>query len=65
MDLYPAIDLRGGRVVQLVQGDFSRERDHGDDPVAVARRFEAAGAPWIHRAPAAAKARATVTGSIP
>lgn len=48
MDLYPAIDLRGGRVVQLVQGDFDRERDHGDDPVAVARSFEAAGAPWIH-----------------
>jgi phosphoribosylformimino-5-aminoimidazole carboxamide ribotide isomerase len=48
MDLYPAIDLRGGRVVQLVQGDFDRQRDHGDDPVAVALRFEAAGAPWIH-----------------
>ena len=48
MDLYPAIDLRGGRVVQLVQGDFDRERDHGDDPVAVALRFQADGAPWIH-----------------
>ena len=48
MDLYPAIDLRGGRVVQLVQGDFSREAVHGDDPVAVAEDFAAAGAPWIH-----------------
>jgi phosphoribosylformimino-5-aminoimidazole carboxamide ribotide isomerase len=48
MDLFPAIDLRGGRVVQLVQGDFDRERDHGDDPVAVALAFQAAGAPWIH-----------------
>jgi phosphoribosylformimino-5-aminoimidazole carboxamide ribotide isomerase len=48
MDLFPAIDLRGGRVVQLVQGDFDRERDHGDDPIAVAQRFVAAGAPWIH-----------------
>jgi phosphoribosylformimino-5-aminoimidazole carboxamide ribotide isomerase len=48
MDLYPAIDLRGGRVVQLVQGDFDRERDHGDDPVAIARSFVEAGAPWIH-----------------
>jgi phosphoribosylformimino-5-aminoimidazole carboxamide ribotide isomerase len=48
MELYPAIDLRGGRVVQLVQGDFDRERDHGDDPVAVARSFVAAGASWIH-----------------
>ncbi len=48
MDLYPAIDLRGGRVVQLVQGDFDREAVHGDDPVEVALRFEAAGVPWIH-----------------
>jgi phosphoribosylformimino-5-aminoimidazole carboxamide ribotide isomerase len=48
MELFPAIDLRGGRVVQLVQGDFDRERDHGDDPVAVAQSFVAAGATWIH-----------------
>lgn len=48
MDLYPAIDLRGGKVVQLIQGDFQRERVHGDDPVAVAQAFVAAGARWIH-----------------
>jgi len=48
MQLYPAIDLRGGRVVQLTQGDFSRERVHGDDPVAVAQGFVKAGARWIH-----------------
>ena len=48
MDLYPAIDLRGGQVVQLIQGDFDRERVHGDDPVAVAKAFVAAGARWIH-----------------
>jgi phosphoribosylformimino-5-aminoimidazole carboxamide ribotide isomerase len=48
MDLYPAIDLRDRRVVQLVQGDFDRERVHGDDPVAIAKAFAAAGAPWIH-----------------
>jgi len=48
MHLYPAIDLRGGQVVQLIQGDFDRERVHGDDPVAVAQAFVAAGAPWIH-----------------
>ncbi len=48
MDLYPAIDLRDGRVVQLVGGDFDRERVHGDDPVAVAKGFVAAGARWIH-----------------
>jgi phosphoribosylformimino-5-aminoimidazole carboxamide ribotide isomerase len=48
MQLFPAIDLRGGKVVQLVQGDFDRERIHSDDPVAVAQAFVAAGAPWIH-----------------
>jgi len=48
MDLYPAIDLRGGRVVRLEQGDYGRETHYGDDPVAVAQRFDAAGARWIH-----------------
>lgn len=48
MDLYPAIDLRGGKVVQLVQGDFAREAVHADDPVEVALGFAAAGVPWIH-----------------
>ena len=52
MDLYPAIDLRGGQVVQLIQGDFDRERVHGDDPVAVAKAFVAAGRPLDpHRRP--------------
>jgi phosphoribosylformimino-5-aminoimidazole carboxamide ribotide isomerase len=48
MDLFPAIDLLGGKVVQLVQGDFDSGIVHGDDPVEVALRFEAEGAPWIH-----------------
>jgi phosphoribosylformimino-5-aminoimidazole carboxamide ribotide isomerase len=48
MDLYPAIDLRDGRCVRLVQGDFERETPYSDDPVGVARAFEAAGAHWIH-----------------
>jgi phosphoribosylformimino-5-aminoimidazole carboxamide ribotide isomerase len=48
MDLYPAIDLRGGRCVRLYQGDFDQETVYGDDPVAQARRFADAGAPWIH-----------------
>ena len=47
-ELYPAIDLRGGRVVRLHQGDFDRETVYDDDPVAVARSFETAGARWIH-----------------
>lgn len=48
MILYPSIDLRGGRVVRLAQGDYDRETVYGDDPVAVARAFESAGAAWIH-----------------
>ena len=48
MDLYPAIDLRRGRCVRLAQGDFARETVYGDHPVAVAKSYEAAGAPWIH-----------------
>jgi phosphoribosylformimino-5-aminoimidazole carboxamide ribotide isomerase len=47
-DLYPAIDVRGGRCVRLLRGDYERETVYGDDPVAQARRFEAAGARWIH-----------------
>lgn len=48
MKLFPAIDLLDRQVVQLVQGDFDSGKVHGDDPVAVAMRFEAAGCPWIH-----------------
>jgi phosphoribosylformimino-5-aminoimidazole carboxamide ribotide isomerase len=48
MELFPAIDLRGGRCVRLYQGDYARETVYGDDPVAQARTFAAAGAPWIH-----------------
>jgi len=48
VDLYPAIDLRGGRCVRLHQGDFDAETVYDDDPVAVARAFAVAGARWIH-----------------
>jgi phosphoribosylformimino-5-aminoimidazole carboxamide ribotide isomerase len=48
LDLYPAIDLLDGRCVRLYQGDYGRETVYGDDPVAQARAFAAAGAPWIH-----------------
>jgi phosphoribosyl isomerase A len=44
----PAIDLMGGSVVRLVQGDPARARVYSADPVAVARRFEEAGAPRLH-----------------
>ena len=48
MELYPAIDIRGGRCVRLLQGDYDQETVYGDDPVAVAKGYEAAGAPWVH-----------------
>ncbi|MFM8264598.1 MAG: HisA/HisF-related TIM barrel protein [Acidimicrobiia bacterium] len=48
MHLYPAIDLRGGRVVRLEQGDFSRERVYGTDPLETARQFVDDGAQWLH-----------------
>jgi phosphoribosylformimino-5-aminoimidazole carboxamide ribotide isomerase len=48
MIIYPAIDLRGGRVVRLTEGKFDQEKSYGDDPVAVARGFAAAGATWLH-----------------
>ncbi|MEQ8841326.1 MAG: 1-(5-phosphoribosyl)-5-[(5-phosphoribosylamino)methylideneamino]imidazole-4-carboxamide isomerase [Acidimicrobiales bacterium] len=48
MDLYPAIDLRDGRCVRLHQGDYAQETVYGDDPVAQAKAFAAAGAGWIH-----------------
>lgn len=47
-DILPAIDLRGGRVVRLQQGDFERETVFSGDPVAVARSFAEAGAGWLH-----------------
>lgn len=47
-ELYPAIDVRGGKVVRLIQGDYDAETVYGDDPVAVASSFAEAGAPWIH-----------------
>lgn len=48
MIVYPAIDLRAGRCVRLTQGDFGRETVYGDDPVTMARRWEALGARWLH-----------------
>jgi phosphoribosylformimino-5-aminoimidazole carboxamide ribotide isomerase len=48
VDLYPAIDLRAGRAVRLLRGDYDRETVYGDDPVAAATAFADAGASWIH-----------------
>jgi phosphoribosylformimino-5-aminoimidazole carboxamide ribotide isomerase len=46
--LLPAIDLRGGQVVRLAEGDFGRETVYGADPAEVARRYVVAGTRWIH-----------------
>jgi phosphoribosylformimino-5-aminoimidazole carboxamide ribotide isomerase len=48
MIIYPAIDLRHGRVVRLQYGDPARETVHSDDPLATAERWQAAGAAWLH-----------------
>jgi len=47
-ELLPAVDLIGGRVVRLQQGDFARETSYDTDPVAVAVGFADAGATWLH-----------------
>ena len=46
--VYPAIDIRGGRAVRLTQGRADAETVYDADPVAVAKRFAAAGAEWLH-----------------
>ena len=48
MQIFPAIDLRGGQVVRLYQGDYDKMTVYGQDPCAVAREFLAAGAKYLH-----------------
>ncbi len=48
MELWPAIDLRGGKCVRLLQGDYERETVFGDDPVALIQRFVSEGAEQVH-----------------
>jgi len=48
MQVIPAIDLRGGKCVRLRQGDFDQETVFGDDPAAMAARWESEGAARIH-----------------
>ena len=48
MILFPAIDIRGGRAVRLIQGDYEQETAYDDDPVVAARRWVDGGARWLH-----------------
>jgi len=46
--VYPAIDVREGRVVRLKQGDYARETDYATNPLRLAQRYADAGAAWLH-----------------
>ncbi|WP_456273353.1 1-(5-phosphoribosyl)-5-[(5-phosphoribosylamino)methylideneamino]imidazole-4-carboxamide isomerase [Bacillus sp. AK031] len=46
--IYPAIDMRGGKCVRLLQGDYSKETVYGDSPFDMAKTFVEAGSEWIH-----------------
>lgn len=48
MQIFPAIDLRGGKVVRLLQGDYDKMTVYGDDPCAAARDFLRDGAKFLH-----------------
>ena len=48
MEILPAIDLREGKCIRLLQGDYDRQIDYHDDPVAQAAEFEQLGAKWLH-----------------
>lgn len=48
MELYPAVDVQGGRVVRLRQGAAQSATAYADDPVQVAGQFARAGARWVH-----------------
>src|SRR4051812_14572627 len=44
----PSIDLQGGKVVRLQQGDYARQLDYDLDPIRTAQSFQSAGAQWMH-----------------
>lgn len=46
--IYPAIDMRGGKCVRLLQGDYDKETVYGDSPFDMAKKFADEGADWIH-----------------
>ena len=48
LTIYPAIDMRGGKCVRLLQGDYDQETIYGDSPFDMAQSFATDGAEWIH-----------------
>jgi len=48
MNIYPAIDIKGGRCVRLTQGRADAETVYAEDPTVIAREFKAAGGEWVH-----------------
>jgi len=48
MTIYPAIDIRGGRAVRLLQGRADQETVYAEQPAGVAAEFKAAGSAWVH-----------------
>lgn len=48
MIIFPAIDIKEGKVVRLIQGKFDQVTDYGLDPVTVAQEWESQGAQWLH-----------------
>ena len=48
IQVYPAIDMKGGKCVRLYQGDYDQETVYGDSPFDMAKKFADEGATWIH-----------------
>lgn len=47
-EIYPAIDIRDGRVVRLMQGDYAQETSYSNQPLEIAQAYKNAGASWLH-----------------
>ena len=63
MQIFPAIDLRGGQVVRLYQGDYDQETVYGADPRAQARKFLDAGARYLQVVAEASARRSASAGT--
>ncbi|MBQ0140885.1 MAG: 1-(5-phosphoribosyl)-5-[(5-phosphoribosylamino)methylideneamino]imidazole-4-carboxamide isomerase [Kurthia sp.] len=48
LNIFPAIDMRGGKCVRLFKGDYAQETVYGDSPFEMAKSFSEAGAPYVH-----------------